>query len=170
MGLKLELLLVLLIALTSVVTMTTKLTDGKKEAETVNKELEFTNTTFTEVTTEGREGVAFGTHGTRSANVLKVENLRFHNNDIELLLADRGTYKDDKIYLDGNVKLFQKDGFEYRTQHGYYHKPTAVFYATSPFVATMDRNVLHGKRMEYHTKQKELYATTVDAVLYTAEK
>ncbi|MCF6207622.1 MAG: hypothetical protein L3J47_12155 [Sulfurovum sp.] len=170
MGLKLEFLLVLLIALTSVLTMTTKLADHEYVPQNIKKELEFTNTTFTEVTTEGREGVAFGTHGTRSNGVLEVEGLRYHSDTVKRLLADKGRYKGDNIYLDGNVRFYQESGFEYHTEHGYYHKPTAILYATSPFVAMMDKNILHGERMAYHTRTKEVYAESVDAVLYTAEK
>jgi len=170
MGLKLEFLLVLLIAFTSVVTMSMKLSNQGSKTESEDKELEFTNTTFTEVTTEGREGVAFGVHGVRKKGVLVVDRLRYHNDSVTLLSAQKGTYQDDKLYLDGNVSLYEKEGFTYHTEHAYYHKPSAVFYATSPFMATMGKNTLRGERMFYRTQDKELYATMVEAVVYTAEK
>ena len=170
MGLKLELLLVLLIAFTSVLTMSMKLSSQNHKHPSLSKELEFTDTTFTEVTTKGREGVAYGVHGVRSRGVLVVDQLQYHNESIELLLADKGTYKKEKIYLDGNVSLYQKKGFTYRTEHAYYDKPTAILYATTPFVAIMGKNVLHGDTMAYHTRSKEVYATDVKAVVHTAEK
>jgi lipopolysaccharide assembly outer membrane protein LptD (OstA) len=170
MGLKLELFLVLLIAFTSVLTMSMKLSSQNHKPKMATKELEFTDTTFTEVTTEGREGVAYGVHGVRKKGVLVVDKLRYHNESIDLLLADKGTYKKDKIYLDGNVSLHQKEGLIYHTEHAYYEKPTAILYATSPFVATMGENVLHGRTMAYHSRSKILYATKVDALLDTAEK
>jgi hypothetical protein len=170
MGLKLELFLVVLIAFTSVVTMSMNLRSQNKTVVRIQKELEFTDTTFTEVTTKGREGVAYGVHGIRSKGVLVVDELKYHNDTIDLLLADRGTYKKDRLYLDGNVSLYQKSGFDYHTDHAYYDKHTAILYATSPFVASMGKNVMRGKTMAYHTQSKEVYASEVEAVLYTDEK
>jgi hypothetical protein len=170
MGLKLEFLLVVLIVLTSVVTMSVKLRTQHPDDTGAQKELEFTNTTFTEVTTQKREGVAFGVHGVRSAGILRVKSLRYHNDTIDLLLADTGTYRGDHLYLDGNVTLHQRDGFDYWTEHAYYDKKKAILYATSPFIATKGKNRIDGKSMAYHTVKKVLRAISVDAVVYTAEK
>ena len=170
MGLKLEFLLVLVIALTSVVTMTTKLTQQNRETEVFTKELEFTNTTFTEVTTEKREGVAFGTHGVRDGGVLMIDNLRYHNESIKLLLADKGTYKGKQIYLDGNVSVHQKSGYDYYTEHAMYDQQSEILYVTSPFVAYMDQNIIHGQTLQYDMRTKEAYATVIDATIYTTKK
>jgi len=170
MGLKLEFLLVLLIVLTSVVTMSVKLSMQPHQGNEEKKELEFTNTTFTEVTTQKREGLAFAVHGVRIDGILKVEALRYHNDTIDLLLADTGTYRGDHLYLDGNVTLHQRDGFDYWTEHAYYDKKKAILYATSPFTAQKGKNVMHGKSMAYHTIKRVVHATSVDAVVYTAEK
>ncbi|QOR61085.1 hypothetical protein ACM66Z_06385 [Sulfurovum sp. ST-21] len=170
MGLKLELLLVLLIAFTSVLTMSIQLSDQKVLDEVFDKELEFTGTTFTEVTIHKREGVAYGTRGTRIAGILTIENLRYSNENIELLLADKGRYEDNRIYLDGNVSLMQKEGFKYYTEHAYYDKSAEVIYVTSPFVAYLNKNVIQGETLQYDTVRKEAFATMLKAVVYTAEK
>jgi lipopolysaccharide assembly outer membrane protein LptD (OstA) len=170
MGLKLEFLLVFVIAVTSIVTMTTKLTQQNRMSEIFTKELEFTNTTFREVTTEKREGVAFGTHGTRDAGILTIDNLRYHNDNIKLLLADRGTYKGKELYLDGNVTVHRKAGHDYHTDHAVYNQKSEILYVTSPFVAYIDRNIIHGKTLEYHMRTKEAYATSVNATVYTLKK
>jgi len=170
MGLKLEFLLVFVIAMTSLFTMTMKLTQQNRENEVFTKELEFTNTTFTEVTTKKREGVAFGTHGVRSAGVLSVDNLRYHNDSIKLLLADKGIYKGSRIYLDGNVSVHQKKGYDYYTEHAMYDKKKEVLYITSPFVAYMNRNIINGKTLEYNMRTKEAFATAIEATIYTTKK
>jgi len=170
MGLKLEFLLVLVIAVTSMVTMTTKLTQQNRDNEVFTKELEFTNTTFTEVTTQKREGVAFGTHGTREAGVLTIDNVRYHNENIKLLLADKGVYRGKQIFLDGNVTVHQKAGHDYHTEHAMYDQNVEILYVTSPFVAYMNRNIIHGKTLQYDMRTKEAYATAIDATIYTTEK
>ncbi len=170
MGLKLELLLAVLIVLTSVVTMSVKLREPKTVEKSVQKEIEFTNTMFSEVTTKGVESIAFATYGVRINAEMFADNLVYHSKTIELLRARKGRYTSERIYLDGNVSLEQKEGFNYRTQHAYYDKPTAILYATSPFVATKGKSVIRGKRMAYRTRSKEIFATKVNAVVYTAEK
>ncbi|MCF6207639.1 MAG: hypothetical protein L3J47_12260 [Sulfurovum sp.] len=170
MGLKLELLLVMLIVITSVVTMSTKLTEQNKASEVFTKELEFTNTTFTEVTTQKREGVGFGTHGVREGGVLTIDNLRYHNDDIKLLLANQGRYIGKKIYLDGNVTVHHKPGHDYYTEHAIFDQKEDVLYVTAPFVAYINENVIHGQTLEYHMRQKEAFATMVDAAIFTSEK
>jgi lipopolysaccharide assembly outer membrane protein LptD (OstA) len=170
MGLKLELLLVFVIAMTSMITMTTKLTQQNGGQEVFTKELEFTNTTFTEVTTQKREGVAFGTYGTRDAGVLTIENVRYHNDNIKLLMADRGVYRGKKLYLDGNVTVYRKPGHNYHTEHAIYDQRAEILYVTSPFVAYVNRNIIRGDTLEYHMRTKEAYATVIDATIYTTEK
>jgi len=170
MGLKLELLLVALIIVTSIVTMSTKLTDQNRKDNVMTKELEFTNTTFTEVTTEKREGVGFGTHGVREGGVLTIDNLRYHTDDIKLLLANQGRYIGKKIYLDGNVTVHQKPGYDYYAEHAIYDRGEEILYVTSPFVAYINKNIIHGETLEYHMREKEAYATKIDAVLETTKK
>jgi hypothetical protein len=170
MGLKLEILLVVLILITSVVTMSTKLTEQNIRAQVVTKELEFTNTTFTEVTTQKREGVGFGTHGVREAGVLTIDNLRYHNDNIKLLLANQGRYIGKKVYLDGNVTVHHKPGYDYYAEHAMYDQKREILYVTSPFVAYINKNIIHGDTLEYDMRKKEAYATMIDAVIFTTEK
>jgi len=167
MGMRLEWLLVVLIAVTSYMTMTTKLSEQSADNVEQQKELEFTNTTFTEVTTQKREGVAFATHGMRIAGVLHMENVRYHNANIKLLLADNGFYRGKRIYLDGNVTVHRKPGHDYYTEHANYDQTSQILYVTAPFVACMERNVLEGQSLEYRMGPKEAYATSVKAVFYT---
>ncbi len=167
MGMKLELLLVVLIALTSYVTMTTKLSDQRVTKEEKKKELEFTNTTFTEVTTQKREGVAFGTYGVRVNGIMYMDNIRYHNEKIKLLLADKGTYIGKKIYLDGNVTVHQKAEHNYYAEHANYDQKVEVLNVTSPFVACIRRDVITGDTLIYNMKPKEAFATSVRAVFYT---
>jgi len=170
MGLKLEFFLVLIIAVTSVVTMSTKLVEQNKNSEIFTKEMEFSNTTFTEVTTQKRIGVAFGTYGVRDAGVLTMDNVRYHNDNIKLLLANRGVYKGERIYLYGNVTVHQKPHYDYKAEHAVYDKKEEILYVTSPFVAYINENVIYGNKMEYHMRTKEVFAVDINAVVYTKEK
>ncbi len=170
MGLKLEIILIIaMIAIVSVsVTVEIKNKQIIKKEPTI--ELEFTHTTFTEVDVNKTQGVAFGTYGIRDAGVLTVENLRYSTDSIKLVRAKRGIYKGDRIYLDHNITVNQKVGFDYTAEHAIYDKKFEILYITSPFTAVMNENVIHGSALRYHMKSKQAFATDVDAVVYTKEK
>lgn len=109
-------------------------------------------------------------YGSRENGILELEDLQYHSDTVALLKADRGRYREKKIYLDGNVTLYQKEGFTYHTEHAYYDKSAMILYITAPFTGYMQRNIVRGASLEYHTESKEAFATAVDAVVYTAEK
>jgi len=165
MGLKFEFLLVAMIIFTSVLTMSTTLKRQHTSPLGEKKELVFTQTAFTEVTTEGSEGVAYGSYGERKEGVLTIRDLKYYDADINLLTADRGRYDASKVHLDGNVSLYRRDGFSYRTEHAVYDRNISVFYATAPFVAEGKSYFLQGDKMAYLLRKKELYASKVRAVV-----
>jgi len=170
MGLKLEtLIIVVIVAILSgglMVKFTHKSSDGKR----FTKELEFTDTTLIEVDTATMQGRAFGTYGIRDAGVLTLHNLKYHTKNIELLRAKKGTYKGDKLYLDGSITLNQKEGYDYSAQHAVYDKKTKILNITSAFTGIMDKNTIHGYTLRYDTQKKEAFGKRIDAVVYTAEK
>jgi len=170
MGLKLEIILIMaMIAIISVsVTVEIKNKQITKKEPTI--ELEFTHTTFTEVDVNKTQGVAFGTYGIRDAGVLTVDNLRYSTDSIKELRAKRGIYKGDKVYLDHNITVNQKVGFDYTAEHAIYDKKTEILYITSPFTAIMNENIIHGSALRYHTLEGVAFARDVDAVVYTKEK
>jgi len=170
MGLKLELLLGILIVVMLTIAYKVKLTDDVSTKKAAKKEMEFTDTTFTEVDTEKLISIAFGTHGVREGGVLKVDHLVYHTDSIELLLADKGKYVGNKVYLDGNIRMKQKEGFNYKAEHAMYDKKTEILTLTSRFTAVMGKNIVHGNTGWYDTRKKMLFAKEVDAVVYTAEK
>jgi len=170
MGVKLELLLVVLIVAMLSLAYTIKLSDDISAKKASKKEMEFTDTTFTEVDTQKLISTSYGTYGARVGGVLKIKNLIYHTDSIELLLSDEGRYIGEKVYLDGNVRMKQKEGFNYKAEHAVYDKKIGILTITSRFTAVMDKNVVHGNTARYDTRKKILIAKEIDAVVYTAEK
>jgi len=170
MGVKLELLLAVLIVVMLSLAYTVKLTDDIALKKISKKEMEFTDTTFIEVDTKKLISVLFGTHGIRQDGVLKVDNVIYHTDSIEYLFADKGRYTGNKGYLDGNIKVKQKEGFNYHAEHAVYDKKTEILTINSKFTAVMGRNIVHGNTGWYDTRKKVFYAKEIEAVVYTAEK
>ncbi len=170
MGFKLETLIIVSIAVIISVTLMVKFTHKTSNGKDFTKELEFTHTTLTEVNTVSMEGRAFGTYGIREAGVLTLHDIQYHTNNIESLRANKGTYKGDKFYLDGNITLNQKEGFDYSAQHAVYNKKTKILNITSDFTAVMNKNIIHGHTLRYDTQKKEAFGKRIEAVVYTTEK
>ncbi len=170
MGIKLEVLLGVSILLILAAAYTVRLSDNVTSNATPQKELEFTDTTFTEVNTKTLVSTAFGTYGVRKDGVLTIRNLVYHTASIEHLWADEGRYMGDRVSLDGNIRIKQKEGFHYSAEHATYNKQNGILLITSRFTATMDKNTLHGNTARYDTRRKVFVGKEIDAVVYTAEK
>ena len=170
MGLKLEIVIIVMIAAILSFTYVVKITHDAAAVKRFTKELEFTDTTFIEVDTNRTQGVAFGRYGVRDTGVLTVYWLKYHSDNLKLLTANRGIYRQGKMYLDHNISVHQKEGFDYYAEHAVYNKKTEILDVTSPFTAIMNKNTVHGKSLRYNMQKKEAFATQVDAVVYTKEK
>jgi len=170
MGLKLEFFLILFVVAILTMAMTVKITNSHDVKKKQTVELEFTDTTSVEVDTNKTLSVMYGTYGIRDAGVLKVDNLRYHTDNIKLLRAKKGTFKGDEMYLDDNVIVNKEKGSDYYTDHAVYNKKTGILLVTSPFKAIMDKNTMYGDTLRYDTKKKKAFATHVNAVVYAAEK
>ncbi len=170
MGLKIETVLILSIIVIITGSLTMEIDKRAKKSEPFTKELEFTNTTFTEVDTQILQGRAYGTYGVRDNGVLTLDNLVYFTETIKYLIADKGTYIGDVLNLDGNIVLEEKQGYNYKTQQASYDQKTETLNVTAPFIATRDKNIIKGDTLVYNTRKKEAYGTAVDAIVYTAEK
>jgi len=170
MGLKLELILIAFVAGFIILAMTVKISNANAVQKHQTVELEFTNTTSIEVDINKTLSVLFSTYGIRDSGVLKLDNLRYHTDNIKLLKSKKGTLKGDKIYLDNNVVLNKEEGSDYYTDHAIYNKKTGILLVTAPFKAIMGENIMYGNTLRYDTNQKKAFATNVDAVVFTTEK
>jgi len=170
MALRIEFVLALAIVMILVGSLTFKLNSSTNKMKSITKEMEFTDTTFTEVDTHKLQGRAYGTHGVRDAGILTIDNLFYETDVIESLVADKATYMGETIYLEGDVVLDQTTGYTYETDQAEYNQKSEILNITAPFVATRDKNIIHGDTLRYDTQKKEVYGTMTDATIYTIEK
>ena len=170
MELKLETVLIASIVVIITGSMTLEVERNAKEGSNFTKELEFTNTTFTEVDTNQLQGRAYGTYGVRDSGALSIDNLVYFTETIKYLLADKGKYVGDVLNLQGNIVLEEHQGYNYKTQQASYNQKTEILNVTAPFIATRDKSIIKGNSLIYNTRKKEVFGTDIDAVIYTAEK
>ena len=170
MGLKLEFFLLLIVAGLITMGLTIKIANANKKVKVHTVELEFTDTTTIEVDTNRTLSKSYGTYGVRDSGVLTIDNLRYHSDELKLLSAKKGKIVGDIIYLDHNVTVNKETGSDYYTEHAIYNKKTGILNVISPFKAVKDKNVMYGDTLRYDTHEKSVYATNVDATVFTVEK
>ena len=170
MGLKIEIILFVLVTCIGFGAFNIQLDEVEKDTELSTKELEFNDTTFTEVDTKRLQAKAYGTYGVKDDGVLVIENLRYQTDTIDSLLANHGTYKGAIIYLEGDVVMDDNNGYHYETQQAEYNQESEVLDITAPFVVKGDKKIFKGDTLQYNTRTQEVFSTVVDAIFYTQEK
>jgi hypothetical protein len=170
MGLRLETVCILAIVVIVTGAMTLTVDNSAIKNTTFTKELEFTNTTFTEVDSKKLQGRAYGTYGVRDNGVLSLDNLVYFTENIKYLIANKGKYVGDILTLKGNIVMEEKAGYHFDTQDAIYNQETEILDVQSAFTATRGKNIIKGDTLVYNTRNKEAYGTAIDAVVYTTEK
>ncbi|SMP88921.1 Lipopolysaccharide-assembly, LptC-related, partial [Epsilonproteobacteria bacterium SCGC AD-308-P11] len=91
-----------------------------KQQEFVDVPLfELSSFSLYELNKKGLNNTMIGTKGTRYSDRYTVENIDYTDNSekfIANMKADNGIYKDDIVYLEGNVTYTREDGLVFFTQ------------------------------------------------------
>lgn len=167
MGIRLELLVILLILGTVGVATMVKLTNTTEKIKAKSKELEFRKTEFIEVDTDRMISKSFVQKGIREKGILTLKYLQYSTENITLLLADKARYHQDILLLEGNVHLKENEGFSYNTEHANYNQKSEILTIPSKFIAQKGKNIIRGESLRYDAVNKEMNATKVDALIYT---
>jgi hypothetical protein len=164
MGIKLE--YVLTIAIVGIISgaLMLKLRNTPVDNRVFTKELEFTHTTLIEVDTDMMKSRAYTDYGVREKGVLTLDNLIYMSDSIDSLLANKGRFEGDKLFLDGDVVLYEKGGNKYETQHAIYNQKTEILNIISPFTGVQGQNIVEGNSLEYNMRTKKATGQTVGTV------
>ena len=170
MAIRLEWIIILA---TIFVVLLSLMVDPKSErgvAKRATKELSFLDTTMIEVNRIGLLSKARASKGVRDAGVLHMANFSYSNRNIDALYADSARVKQEEIYLDYNITVHQKEGYDYEAEHAVYNKKSKILKIPSAFKAVIEKNVITGSSLIYDSVKKEAFATMINAELYTQER
>jgi hypothetical protein len=142
-----------------------KIQQQKRVKVKSSKNLEFYDTDFTKVDTKGIVSIVNTKHGIRKKNILDVYDINYTDKQIKFLVSDKAKWINDVLYLDGNVSVYQKDGFKCFTQSAVYDKKSSILKIPDSFVAKLNGDTLNGVKLIYNLNTKILKASDVDALL-----
>lgn len=170
MGIRLESIIATIIGLILVSFFLIKVEQPSLQKSDESKELTFTDTRLIEVDTKNILSLAHSRYGEAEEKALTLSDIVYHTDRMNLLRAQKGRYQGDYLYLEGNVTLNQKEGFDYRAQKATYNKKRQILTIDSLFEAQLDENTISGENLVYDVKKKKSTAYKIKAVLYTFEK
>jgi len=170
MGIRLEYIITALIGLVVMSFFLIKIEPESREKSENTRELAFEDTRLIEVDTQRILGLAHSRYGEYEKKRLRLYEIVYHTDAVNLLRAQQATYRGDDLELEGNVTLNQKEGFDYKAQRARYDKKSQVLTIDSPFEAHLNKNIITGTDLVYDMKEKRVTAQRIKAVLYTMEK
>jgi len=102
--------------------------------------------------------------------VVKKINFRDHTQQyISTMRANEGLYKNNIVYLDGNVSFKREDGLSFKSQHVIYNKNTSVVSTNDKYTAYLGKNKMQGTSIEYNTLLNTMKSKNIE-VNYNLEE
>lgn len=113
-----------------------------------------------------------GAKATRYKDKYSVEKIDFTDNSKEYtanMKSNSGIYKNDVVYLDGDILYVREDGLTFKTQKATYDKKTSIATADGDYVLYRGANRVNGKELKYNNSLDKIESKNV-TVKYQLEK
>ena len=108
-----------------------------------------------------------GSKAKRYSNRYDVQDIDYTDNSKEYtanMKAKHGLYKNEVVYLDGDVFFSREDGLKYFSQKVVYNKKTDVATSKTDFVAMMGQNQVYGTSIIVNNKLDRINSKNVYAI------
>lgn len=129
--------------------------------------------TLYELDTLGLSTLMKGSSATRYSDRYKVSNIDYTDNSNEFranMKAKNGLYKENIVYLDGDVYFTRVDGLRYFSQKAVYNKQTDTVYSEVDYVSNLNDNIVYGDYIKYDNKTEKIKSNNVYAIYKIKEK
>lgn len=114
-----------------------------------------------------------GTKALRYNDRYRVDDIDYTDNSKEYVAnmkSNKGIYKDDIVYLDGDIVYTREDGLTFKTQKATYNKKTSIAIADGNYVLYRDANRVIGEGLHYNSSLEKVTSKNVTAKYQLKEK
>jgi len=84
--------------------------------------------------------------------------------------ATQGIYKDDTVYMKGNIHLTRTDGLAFTTEKLNYNLKTKEMKTFSPFTLELNESRIKGSNLMFYINTKEIRADDIEATIYLSSE
>lgn len=109
--------------------------------------------TMHELNSKGLITLMSGDKATKYKDRYSVEKMNYTDKSRKYLAnmqSNNGIYKDDIVYLDGDIVYAREDGLTFETQKALYNKKTAIAIADGDYLLYIGSNIVKGKELKYN--------------------
>jgi hypothetical protein len=129
---------------------------------------EFKDFTMYELNTESLTMIMKGFQASKYQDRYDVQDINYTDNTQQNranMLASHGVYKDDIIYLDGDVlyKSLNKNRFTFHTTTAKFEKKKSLITCENNFTITFENGMMRGTYLQYNNAQQKVYSKNVTA-------
>ncbi|MDD5400172.1 MAG: LPS export ABC transporter periplasmic protein LptC [Sulfurimonas sp.] len=128
--------------------------------------------TMHELNAKGLISLINGNKATRYTDRYTVEKINYTDNSKEYIAnmkSNNGIYKDDIVYLDGDIVYVREDGLTFETQKATYDKKTTIATADGDYLLYKGSNIVNGKELKYNNSLERVESRDV-VVKYQLEE
>jgi LPS export ABC transporter protein LptC len=126
--------------------------DNKKQIDIPILELK--NFKLIELGKVGLNNIMFGTDGIKYTDRYTIENVNFIDNTKEFsakIKADNSLYKNNIVYLNGNVIYNREDGLTFLSEEAIYDEKTKIVKTNKRYISTLNGNRATGSSIVYNS-------------------
>ncbi|DAB28261.1 MAG TPA: LPS export ABC transporter periplasmic protein LptC [Sulfurimonas sp. UBA10385] len=125
-----------------------------------------------ELNSKGLITLMNGDKATKYANRYEVERMNYTDNSKEYIAnmkSNTGVYKNNTVYLDGDIIYSREDGLTFKTQKAVYNKKTTVATVDGSYVLYRDANIVTGEKLKYNNSLETLESKNIKAIYQLEE-
>jgi LPS export ABC transporter protein LptC len=129
--------------------------------------------TMYELNNKGLITLMIGDEAVRYADRYTVKLIDYTDSSkdyIANMKANNGVYKDDIVYLDGDVVYYREDGLTFETQKAVYNKKSSIAQADGKYVFYMEKNRVIGRELKYNNSLERVQSKDVIAKYQLKER
>lgn len=128
--------------------------------------------TMYELDSKGLITLMNGDKATKYAGRYEVEQMNYTDNSKEYIAnmkSNSGVYKDNTVYLNGDIIYSREDGLTFKTQKALYNKKTTIATVDGSYLLYMGENMVTGEKLKYNNSLETIESKNVRAIYQIQE-
>lgn len=114
-----------------------------------------------------------GERASRYSDRYRVEEIDYTDSSKEYIAnmkSNSGIYKDEIVYLDGDILYTREDGLTFETQKATYNKKTSIAIAEGEYLLYKNESRVIGEELHYDSAQERVTSKNVTAKYQLKER